>query len=244
MINPKKDYELLMRYLQGDAAKHQPEAIPEKYNDAWQPPPPLPAIPAPLRNETQPLRAVKEKVTWHWPKAGPLPQFRPLRITTALFAVLLLFILVWKGYSFYTLSPEKIYAKIYIPYTAPQTAQATPPAKYGIENYYRAGNYVAVTLQSKKQPQLSEEEKLLTGLAYMHRDDYGKAIKWLEPVSNNFKSPCRQQAGFYLALAYLKNEDYDRSIEKMEQIAFTPAHPYHNRITKQLISDVKLLKWR
>jgi tetratricopeptide (TPR) repeat protein len=113
-----------------------------------------------------------------------------------------------------------------------------------MEQYYAGGNYIAVTLQSKKQAWLSDREQLLTGLAYLHREDYSRAIKRLEPAANNFKNPYRRQAEFYVALAYLKNEDYDRSIQRLEQITFTPAHPYRSRISKSTISDIKLLKWK
>src|SRR5206468_5069573 len=113
-----------------------------------------------------------------------------------------------------------------------------------IAYYYNTGNYVAATLKAKKQKLVSDEEKLLTGLAYLHRDDYSAAIKWLEPLSNNFKSPCRQDAEFYVALTYLKNEDFDHCIEKMEHIAYTPSHPYHDKISKSIISDIKVLKWK
>jgi outer membrane protein assembly factor BamD (BamD/ComL family) len=103
---------------------------------------------------------------------------------------------------------------------------------------------VAVTLQSKKQPLLTDNDKLLTGLAYLQREDYTAAIKKLEPLANNFKSPYRQQAEFYLALTYLKNEDYDRCIVRMEHIAYTPSHPYHKYIPGSTIQDIKMLKWK
>jgi tetratricopeptide (TPR) repeat protein len=242
---------LLMRYLQGDALKPPPQAATEHTRqEEWQPAPPPTqptshqALPRKKSTLSGTLRTIREKAKRYRPKPAYLPPVRKLRITTAVFAFLLLFLLIWKGYSLYQLVPDDVYKKMYVPLTTGNVSGAISPVKYGIEQYYTAGNYVAVTLQSKKQPQLSEKEKLLTGLAYLYRDDYAKAIKWLEPAANNFKSPYRQQAEFYLALAYLKNEDYDRSIEKMEHIAHTPTHPYHNRVTKSLVRDVKMLKWR
>jgi hypothetical protein len=113
-----------------------------------------------------------------------------------------------------------------------------------VENYYIQGNYIAVTLLSKKGRALTDRETLLTGLAYLHRNDYTNAIKWLEPASNNFKSTYRRPADYYLALTYLINEDYDRCIERMEHIATDPAHPYRHKITEDTIDDVKVLKWK
>jgi hypothetical protein len=251
MVNPKKDYDLLMRYLQGDALKRKPEAIPERpYSEEWQPP--ARPTPAPGRvplfkkkgSAAASLHAIREKINTYFQKLKPVRSFPGMRITTAVFAVLVLLLFFWKGYVLYQMSPDELFDKMYVPFSTGSNTGTQPPAKYGIEQYYAAGNYVAATLQSKKQLQLTEKEKLLTGLAYLHRQDYSKAIKWLEPASNNFKSPYRQQAEFYLALTYLKNEDYDHSIETMEHIAYMPTHPYHNRISKSIISVVKLLKWR
>ena len=250
MVDPKKDYDLLMRYLQGDALKRKPEAMPEQpYSGEWQapapPPPPLGPVPLPKEkgSAAASLRAIREKANVYLRKLKPMRPLPGMRITTAVFAVLVLLIFFWKGYILYQMSPDELFDKMYVQFSTGST-RAEPAAKYGIEHYYAAGNYVAATLQSKKQPQLTEKEKLLTGLAYLHRQDYSKAIKWLEPASNNFKSPYRQQAEFYLALTYLKNEDYDHSIETMERIAYMPTHLYHNRVSKSIIGDVKLLKWR
>ena len=132
-----------------------------------------------------------------------------------------------------------MYDRLYVPFATEASA-----AKNSIAHYYATGNYVAATLQAKKKGPLSDAEKLLAGLSYLKRSDYTNAIKWLEPLSNNFKSPYRQQAEFYVALTFLKNEDYDHCIEKMEHIAYTPSHLYHDRITKDIISDVKMLKWK
>lgn len=253
MIDPKKDYELLMRYLQGDALKPKPETIREQpYNADWQAPPqqPLQPLTPPFQSQKRKkplsasLRTLQKKADQYLQKLKPARPLPSMRITTAVFAVLVLLLLFWKGYALYQLSPDELFEKMYIPFEPAKTSNTRPVAKHGIEQYYTAGNYVAATMQSKKQQQLTEREKLLTGLAYLHRQDYSKAIKWLEPASNNFKSPYRQTAQFYLALTYLKNEDYDRSIETMEQIAYTPTHPYHNRISKGIIRDVKMLKWR
>lgn len=246
MVDPKKDYELLMRYLQGDALKPKSKTIPpeQAYGVDWQPPPHQ-ILPGKKKPQSVFLRSLQQKATQYWQQIKPVRP-RPLpgmRITTAVFAVLVLALLFWKGYTLYQLSPGELFDKMYVPF-APAKTSATSAAKQDIEHYYKAGNYVAVTMQSKKQPQLTEKEKLLIGLAYLERQDYSKAIKWLEPAANNFKSPYRQSAEFYLALTYLKNEDYDRSIETMEHIAYTPTHPYNNRVSKAIIRDVKMLKWR
>jgi hypothetical protein len=247
MVDPKKDYEQLMRYLQEGAQKRKPVTAPEQtYTDAeWQ----LPASatvaspsPAVKRAAPKPF-AVKRPFQFHWPKWKLVSIHKKTRIAIAAVASLILLVLLWKAYTFYQLSPDTIYNDVYVPFNAAD-AGANTPGKNSIAQYYTASNYVAATLQAKKQKQLSDGEKLLAGLSYLQREDFSSAIKWLEPLSNNFKSPYRQQAEFYVALTYLKNEDYDHCIEKMEHIAYAPTHVYHDRISKSLISDIKMLKWK
>lgn len=248
MVDPKKEYELLMRYLQGGAIKHEPAgAAGPEFKEEWT------AAPQPLQSATviYPKQNLNQPVAHAIPYKVRVPsvkikRLKPLslnakvRIGIAVFALALLSYLLWKGFEFYRLSVDSIYNKTYVPFVSGET----PAQNNSVEYYYAQKNYVAVTLLSKKQQQLSYKENLLTGLAYLHRDNYTKAIQWLEPISVNYKSPYRLQAEFYLALAYLKNEDYDRSLERMEHISLNPVHPYYNRISDQLKSDVKMLKWK
>jgi hypothetical protein len=248
MVDPKKDYELLMRYLQRGATKREPAEQP--YAPEWQPEPqPASVITEPALHPLDPVTNTPRSLflkrpTFAWPKWKPLSLHRAARIAIAVLSGVLLLALSWNIFYFYRLSPDSIFRKLYEPLAISVNNGAAPDAKASIPQYYAAGNYVAVTLQSKKQPQLSDREQLLTGLAYLHRDEYIKAIKWLEPLSNNFKSPYRQQAEYYLALTYLKNEDYDRCIEKLEHIVHTPSHPYNDHISESTISDIKMLKWK
>jgi tetratricopeptide (TPR) repeat protein len=255
MVDPKKDYELLMRYLQRGAAKREPAE--QSYAQEWKPEPQPASVvtePAlhPIEHAAHSRRSVflrKPTFTWpnwklNWPNWKPLTFHRAARIAIAVLSGVLLLALLWNIIYFFRLSPDSIFDKLYVPFTLTTTNAASPAAKQSIPEFYASGNYVAVALQSKKQKQLSYQEQLLTGLAYMHRSEYTKAIKWLEPLSKNFKSPYRQQAEYYLALTYLKNEDYDRSIEKLEHIFYTPSHPYQAYISENIISDIKMLKWK
>lgn len=249
MVNPKKDYELLMRYLQGAATKRDSATLPEQtYTEDWHPT----ADPVPTKSTKAPVSTKRTKnfqlPVFKMPKIAlpqwhSLPLWRRVRIATAVCAFAIMLFFTWKAYNFFTLTPESIYNKIYVPYES-KVAGSGAVVPNSIEHYYLDGNYVAATLKAKKQKQLSDKEKMLAGLSYLQREDYSAAIKWLEPAANNFKSPYRQQAEYYLALAYLKNEDFDRCIVRMEHIAYTPSNPYHSTISRSIISDVKMLKWK
>jgi hypothetical protein len=250
MVDPKKEYELLMRYLQGGAIQHGPLNHAEPlYPDDWRPPTAPQSAAAPLLYADNPLTAVPGRSEQATSGAGWLPRLkeklqtasRPARLLTAVLSLVLLLFFAWKGYRFYQLSPQTMFTELYVPFAVAGTPQ---PNLNTVENYYAQGNFIAVTLLSKKGGLLTDREKLITGLAYLKRHDYTNSIKWLEPAANNFKSPYRRQAEYYLALTYLINEDYDRCIERMEHIATDPVHPYGHLITEDTIDDVKVLKWK
>jgi hypothetical protein len=250
MVDPKKEYEILMHYLQGGALPRDPLRPAEpSYTEDWRPASAPQATTASMPYSDNPLTVVPARSERATPGAGWLPRLkekaqaasRPARILTAALSLILLLIFAWKGYRFYQLSPQTMFKELYVPFAVSGSPQ---PNLNTVENYYAQGNYIAVTLLSKKGRPLNDREKLLTGLAYLKRHDYTNSIKWLEPAANNFKSPYRRQAEYYLALTYLINEDYDRCIERMEHIASDPAHPYSHLITEDTIDDVKVLKWK
>jgi tetratricopeptide (TPR) repeat protein len=244
MVDPKKEYEILMRYLQGGALQRQPAEAPEPAFQDTRPdvPPQAPISRAVVteKKRTPTLPRLRNIPRFSRPRWPALSAVRPFRLVTAVLAVVVLLFLLWKGYYLYQLSADKLFSQMYVPLSL----GTTPPESNSIEYYYRTGNFVAVTLKSKRQPQFSHREQLLAGLAYLHREDYLKAIKWLEPAANNFKSPYRRYAEFYLALTYLKNEDYDNSITWLERIEHTPGHPFASRIPAHMIQDIKMLKWK
>ncbi|HUQ97123.1 MAG TPA: CDC27 family protein [Chitinophagaceae bacterium] len=243
MVDPKKEYELLMRYLQNGGLKNKAVPVPDSaIMEEWKPS--LPTQPI-TRKSVLAEKGKKKQLSSinAYNFLSKLPSFtiaKRIRLAIALVSVIVLSIGIWKGVAFVTLSGEGIYNKIYRPFTDIETQ---PPAN-SIEQYYSTGNFVAATLKSRKQVQRTDKETLLTGLAYMQRNDYNKAIKWLEPAANNFKNPYRQQAEYYLALSYLKNEDYDQCIERLEHIVYTPSNPYKKNVSPQVIRDIKILKWR
>jgi len=247
MVDPKKDYELLMRYLQGGALKQEPASVPDQSFDTdWKQVPKSSSSLPYTYNKKRPRAAETLRPVRFLKKRGfsNVSFSRKSRIAIAGIASVAFLFLLGKGYAFYKLTPESLYTKLYVPFVAADAANMQQVPKNSIEYYYTIGNYVAATLQSKKQEQLSDKDQLLTGISYLQRDDYSVAIKWLETVANNFKNPYHHQAEYYLSLAYLKNEDYDRCIEKMQHIAYLPSHPYNKLISPETIRDLKMLKWK
>ena len=91
---------------------------------------------------------------------------------------------------------------------------------------------------------LLDQERLLIGLAYLEQGEYLHAIAWFNPITADSENKYQPTAEFYLTLTHLINGDYDRCLELMQRIVVNPSHPYHNRFSKTMIQQVRLLKWQ
>lgn len=169
---------------------------------------------------------------------------RILRVVTALGALALLLLIVVKVYNIYQLSTEKIYTESYVPYKL-SIADITDTSTFTtIELYYADKDYDEVIRQSKNLLSVLDRERLLIGIAYLQKDEYLKAISWLNRLAEVKQNPYQQDAQFYLTLTHLKNKDYDRTIELMQNILDDPNHVYYSRFKPEMIKDIGLLKWK
>lgn len=174
---------------------------------------------------------------------GIFPFRRLLRIATALGALVLLFLLLWKLYDIYQLSAEKMYEQSYVPYQIAAGKTSTDSLTI-IELYYNEGDHKEVIRQSKNLLSVLDRERLLIGISYLQVEEYLPAISWLNRLAEQDGNPYQQHAQFYLTLTHLKNRDYDRAIELMQLIVDNPRHLYQKRFTQDDVSDVGLLKWK
>src|SRR5215217_6486443 len=111
MEDPKKDYELLMRYLQG-GSKRNAATVPEHtFNEDWHPP-----------QKTEPEASDVSQVKWDtlktalrsrfkiphvsWPEWKAIPLWKRIRLAIAALALLILLVITWKAYTFFSLTPE------------------------------------------------------------------------------------------------------------------------------------------
>ena len=169
---------------------------------------------------------------------------RVLRLATALGALVLLLLLVWRVYTFYRLSGEEIYQKSYVPYRLATGNIDDTSAYTTIELYYAEGNYTEVVRLSRSLLSVTDRERLLIGLSFMHKEEYLPAISWLRRLADVEGTPYQQVAEYYLALTHLANKDFDRTIELMQRVVDDGDHPYHPQFTQEMIDDVRLLKWK
>ena len=174
-------------------------------------------------------------------KTTSLPEVT--RVLLAVTGAVLLVLLILGSYRFYRLSPQTLYTQTYIEYNLSEEGDyllgATP-----VEIAYREGKYDSVARESKKKQPFTDLDYLLIGLAHMHRKDFSAAIEPLRLVNLWNESDYKQEGEFYLALAYLRNKDYDKALELMDHIRRNPEHVYYDRITRKLVRNVRILKWR
>ena len=167
-----------------------------------------------------------------------------LRIAIAVGASLLLLFLIWRVYSIYQLSVQKIYKESYVPYQIAPGRIADTTTFTTIELFFAEGNYNEVVKQSRGLLSVTDRERLLIGVAYLQKEEYLKAISWLKRLAEVRGTPYQQVAEYYLTLTHLQNEDYDRTIELMQSISGDGTHPYQNKFTEEMIRQVQLLKWK
>jgi len=170
---------------------------------------------------------------------------RIVRYAVAGVASLLLIFLIIEGYSFYTLSPDKLYTEKYKHYEITITRDGSDTVT-AIEKAYKEKNYAEV-INLNKLSVLSVHDIFLTGMAYLETKDYSRAVRSFQVVISEVKdnkTVLKGVAEYYLALAYLQDRDYDQAIELMNAIHNNSSHPYKAKFSRRYINQVKRLKWR
>ena len=166
-----------------------------------------------------------------------------IRYTIAGVATVALLLIIIEGYSFYRLSPQRLYSEKYAPYENSLAGNAN--AK--IEKAYKEKRYWDVLAISSASV-LSVGDIFFSGLAYLETKNSAKAISSFQVVIGEIRSDSslklKDAAEYYLALAYLQNSDYDQAIELMNTIHNDPTHQYKSKFTRRYIKRVKRLKWR
>jgi tetratricopeptide (TPR) repeat protein len=173
-----------------------------------------------------------------------IPLKRVLRVATAVGAIVLLLLLLWRGYHIYQLSVDKIYKESYVPYKIANAPITDTTTFTTIELYFAEGDYMEVVKLSKGLLSVTDRERLLIGIAYLQKEEYLPAISWLKRIADLEGTPYQEAAEYYLTLTHLRNEDYDRTIELMQQITSNNNHPYRKQFTYRMIREVRLLKWK
>ena len=171
-----------------------------------------------------------------------------LRYTMAAAASLLLIVGAFMAYSFFNLSPDKVFSANYTTYELSTVRDAGETGPTAIEKAFSGKNYKEVLRIHDAGEDPAPKSAFLCGIAAMELRDDARAIKCFNEVLNANKQSGQQvlndESEYYLSLSYVRNKDYDFALPLLRKIKDDTEHKYHSKVSSRLIRKVKLLKWR
>lgn len=171
-----------------------------------------------------------------------------LRYSMAAAAAVILLVGSWLAYSFFSLSPDKVFASGYHTYELSNMRSGEGEGVTAIEKAFEGNQFDAVLKIYREGGGAGIRDRFLTAVAALEKKNDPLAIRLLkEQLESNRLSPkpvYNDDAEYYLALGYVRNKDYDFALPLLQKIKDEPEHTYHSKVTTRLIRKVKLLKWR
>jgi tetratricopeptide (TPR) repeat protein len=175
------------------------------------------------------------------------PARKLYRITAAVAAGIIFLIAGFWVYNFYSLSGEKLYSANYKSYELSNVRDANSTLT-DVEKAYSGKDYQEVIRIHDMAAERSVKTEFLCGVAAMELNNNTKAITCFKEVlqlnSASNSDILKDESEYYLSLSYLRNGDYDFSLELLDKIRNDKEHTYNAAVTKKLIRQVKMLKWR
>lgn len=246
--------ELLVQYLDGELAPGEKESLEAK----------LAADPA-LQEQLGALQAAREAIRLYGLQqkvsrihTGMMEELQPriknagntrrfLRYAAAIAAGVLLVVGGFLAYSFFTLSPEKVFSANYTPYTLSSTRAGDSAVLSVIEEAYRQKNYSEVINTMYNRP-FTLRENLLRGMASMELGQDSSALILFKSVMNDPAATSgnllKQDAEYYGALSAIRLKQYDEAFTLLRSIQDDPSHLYHEKVTAKLLRQLRMLKRR
>ncbi|MBL0155094.1 MAG: hypothetical protein IPP93_17115 [Chitinophagaceae bacterium] len=170
----------------------------------------------------------------------PVKQIRPVRkifrYSIAVAASLLLIIGGYLAYSFYSLSPNKVFDANYQSYELSTVRDGNNPPG-AVEQAYQSKNYKAAIDQGSASTEI--KDVFLVAIAAIA--GFRKVLEMNKTAGSTIR---KDETEYYLALSYLRNRDYDLSLELLRSIHDNPEHTYHGKVNAKMIRQVRWLKWR
>lgn len=171
-----------------------------------------------------------------------------LRYSMAAAASLLLIIGAFMAYTFFNLSPEKVFSANYNTYELTTVRDAGSEGLAPVEKAFGEKNYKEVLRIHDAGEDHTPRGEFLCGVAALELREDAKAIKCFKEVLDaNRQSGQRvlnDESEYYLSLSYVRNKDYDFALPLLNKIKADAEHKYNSQVTSRLIRKVKLLKWR
>lgn len=171
-----------------------------------------------------------------------------LRYSMAIAAGILVMVGAWLAYSFFSLTPDKVFASNYQTYELTNVRDGNNTAPTELEKAFAAKNYQELVKRYDTGEALDARSNFICGIAAMELRDDTRAIRCfrsaLQYNQEKKQAAFNDETEYYLALSYIRNKDYDFALPLLEKISDDPQHTYYSKVTARLIRKVKLLKWR
>ncbi len=149
-------------------------------------------------------------------------------------------------YQYATITPDKLFASNYNPYTLSVNRGAIETNV--VEKLFQEKNYTAVITQFETLKEASTKENFLAGVAYMEANNYKNAItvfnKVLSTNTLNNTSIFNDDAQYFLALSYLKNNEVALATPIFEAIHNNANHLYNDKVSNAFMRNLKLINWK
>lgn len=245
MDNHVPDYEILARYLDGELEDEERAMLEQRLLSE-------PSLQDELDRLTISIKGIRlygireqvaaihkeESIKLQKP-ARVIPFRKPARMLMAVAAV---FIVMLTSAVIYlsTLSGDTLYSASFVDYSV--SSNRSFETNSPVKEAYQQHRYNDVITMSKQQGNETEEEKLLTGLSYLHTNQYGAAETIFSSLLNAINYA--QDASYYLGLTYLKDKQYDKALAILKQIHDNPNHLYHQQVSEATITKIKWLRWK
>jgi tetratricopeptide (TPR) repeat protein len=161
-------------------------------------------------------------------------------------AAILIVMLGLGVYQYTTITPDKLFAGNYKPYSLNVNRGAVENSL--MEKSFQEKNYTAVITQFLSANESGAKENFLVGQAYLETNNYQKAIESFKNVlvKNSLEKTSfyNDDAAYFLALSYLKNNDVKLATPIFEAIHNSKNHLYNDNVSSAFMRNLKMLNWK
>jgi tetratricopeptide (TPR) repeat protein len=144
-------------------------------------------------------------------------------------------------YMYLRLSANDLYTQHYHPYHLHLARGESD--KSLIKEAYGSGKLDSVISRANSIKDLEPEEYLLTGIAYLEKNQAAKAIETFQMlIEKNKKTNTdffEDDAEYYLAMSYLNNHETQKAIPIFEKIQSDPDHKYNSDVSEWFVQNTK-----
>ncbi len=153
--------------------------------------------------------------------------------------------IVLSGMGFFTLNLKKtsknLFSQNFLPYKPVVMRGAS--GRSAVKEAYTQGNMDSVIWEFKNLNSPIPEEYLLTGIAFLEKNEPQKAIetfqKLIKTNANSKTDFFEDDAEYYLAMSYLSNEESDKAMPIFEKIKADPENRHYMDVSDWFVQNVR-----